>query len=106
MKTHLCNCILTFNAGPQAFLDLHVPLDAGEEVCHTFFEGVAETMRPTLPVSLTTGTDLDEKIPKRQLLSFHEAQDNRLRKVSLCILGNQHEAPKWYNDCHGKLYFD
>lgn len=107
MKTHFCNCILTFNSGPQAFLDLRIPLEAGEDVCRILFEAVAETMRPTLPVTLKTGDPLtDERIPKREVLSIDQAKQNQLCKVSMCVLEDDTDASlSWFRLCHGKLYY-
>lgn len=92
MKTYLTNCILTPNHGPQVFLDLQVPLEAGEEVCRVFFVAVYTAFMYT-----------------------QGEHDSKLVKVSMCASvpdGMTHDdldrepALEWFNQCNGKLYFD
>lgn len=92
-RTYLTNCILTPNHGPQAFLDLHVPLEAGEDVCRAFFVAVLTAL----------------------LAGQGEGSDAKLVKVSMCASipeGMKSEEmdtkPElaWFNEGNGKLYFN
>ncbi len=105
MKTYLTNCILTFDGAPkkqsQVFLDLYVPLEAGEHVCKVFFQGVGDALFP-LP---TKSGFTPNKESKRKVT---------LIKVSMCaalpegMTGQQMDelpALSWFNETNGKIYF-
>lgn len=110
MKTYITNCILTFKRGPQAVLDLRVPLDAGEEVCRVFFGGIAEVLRPTLPITLR-GEGYTP--PVRAVLTIDEAKDNGLLIVSMAVTNGVPGAmdnaetylPAWFHERKGRLSF-
>ena len=93
MKTYSTNCILTFSSGPQVFLDLPLPLEAGEAFMRSLFGAVA--------MAYLAG----------------EEQSNRgeLVKVSMCATipkdmtseeMDTHFALTWFKECNGKIYFE
>lgn len=106
MRTYLTNCILTFDGAPrgqsQAFLDLLVPLEAGEEVCRIFFEGIGDTVHlRTLKPGFTPNTN-----------SATNKRAVRLVKVSMCADDGgeptsfaQNPLLYWFTKGNGKLYF-
>ena len=109
MRTYLTNCILTFASGPQVFRDIPVPLEAGEETCRVFFQGIAEALRPTRAHTLRVkGMDVP------QLALPRDVADNALVKVSMCatapegmVVADMDTLPAlaWFNTGNGKLYF-
>lgn len=92
MRLYPTNCILTPTHGEQTFLDLDLPLEAGEDVCRALFVAVL--------VALLKGQG--------------EGSDATLVKVSMCASlpsGVSAEAMEakpelaWFNDGNGKIYF-
>lgn len=108
MKTYQTNCILTFASGPQAFLDLKLPLETGEDVCRALFLAVAEALRPTHPASEL------ELAYSKTTRKIGTVENNALVKVSMCAdstafpkSGNHRAliALEWFEEGQGKLYF-
>lgn len=112
MKTHLCNCILTFTGAPkgaaQAFLDLCVPLEAGDDVCRAFFEAIGDTIHrlPLLPG--------DETIPFACSPNAKAKRTVHLVKVSMCANADSWPAADetarlraldWWEMAQGQLYW-
>ncbi len=105
MKTYLTNCILTFSGAPkgesQAFLDLRVPLEAGEDIVRAFFEGILDTLYPS---QLKPGFTPNRVAANKRKVT--------LVKVSMCAdhegkpeVMDANPALKWFNEGNGKLYF-
>ncbi len=92
MKIYSTNCILTPNHGPQVFLDLEIPLEAGEDICRVLFVAVYTAFMHT-----------------------QGNHDSRLVKVSMCasipegMTGEDMDANPalaWFKEGNGKIYFD
>ena len=92
MKTYSTNCILTPNHGPQVFLDLEIPLEAGEDICRALFVAVYTAFMHT-----------------------QGEHDSRLVKVSMCadipegMTSREMDACAelaWFKECNGKIYFE
>ncbi len=98
-RTVLTNCILTFAEGPQRpqkFLDLYVPIYAGEAACRVFFEGIGDAL---FPMKLN-GCSTPARSPRVA----------RLIKVSMCADTRDYEDGNpdlaWYEKTNGKIYFN
>ncbi len=91
MRLYSANCILTYSHGPQLFIDLDLPLEAGEDVCRALFEAVTVAH-----------------------FKCQGGSDASLVKVSMCAslpsgvnaadMDNKPELA-WFNEGNGKLYF-
>jgi hypothetical protein len=105
MKTHLTNCILTFDGAPkgqsQAFRDLQVPLEAGEQACRVLFQAVAATLFPSeLKPGFTPNRGASQ--PKVKLVKVSMCADHEGKPEAFDL----NPALGWYGQCSGKLYFD
>ena len=106
MTTYHTNCILTFDGAPkgqsQTFLDLRVPLEAGEAVCRAFFEAVGDTLYPT---ELNAMKGWANSKAKRKVTLVKVSMAASLPEGVTGEQADTNPALAWFNEGNGKLYF-